>query len=178
MRDMADTANERIIAVMGATGSGKSALIRLVTGNEKIQVGSGLISGTYKPSLLIVIQAGKLSIESQLTLLCEFQIPPMSPHTASSTAASTSCSWIRPDLTTRIYPIEMFSRRYPSGSPHHIELVRNCLLLFTYTGSQTQECKAVRSATSQCSRSSAVKTAFGVSSFARHSGICSSAIPT
>jgi len=64
MRDMADTANERIIAVMGATGSGKSALIRLVTGNEKIQVGSGLISGTYKPSLLRVIQTGKLSIES------------------------------------------------------------------------------------------------------------------
>ena len=59
MREMADTANERIVAVMGVTGSGKSALIRLITGKEKIQVGSGLTSGTYKPSLLRVIQAGK-----------------------------------------------------------------------------------------------------------------------
>lgn len=51
MRNMANTANERIIVIMGATGSGKSALIRLVTGNEKIRVGNGLISGTYDSSL-------------------------------------------------------------------------------------------------------------------------------
>jgi ABC-type lipoprotein export system ATPase subunit len=46
---MADSDNERIVAVMGATGSGKSALIRLATGNAEIHVGTGLTSGSYKP---------------------------------------------------------------------------------------------------------------------------------
>lgn len=37
--------DERIIAVMGATGAGKSSLIRLVTENSEVAVGHGLTSG-------------------------------------------------------------------------------------------------------------------------------------
>ena len=37
--------HEVIIAVMGATGSGKSTFVRLVTGNEKIVIGETLNPG-------------------------------------------------------------------------------------------------------------------------------------
>jgi ABC-type lipoprotein export system ATPase subunit len=37
--------DERIIIVMGATGSGKSKLIRLATGDARVKVNHGLESG-------------------------------------------------------------------------------------------------------------------------------------
>lgn len=38
-------AEERIVALMGATGAGKSSMIKLATGNEDIAIGHGLTSG-------------------------------------------------------------------------------------------------------------------------------------
>jgi putative ribosome biogenesis GTPase RsgA len=39
-------AQERVVAVMGVTGVGKSSFIKLVTGDESIRVGQNLVSGT------------------------------------------------------------------------------------------------------------------------------------
>lgn len=41
-----------IIAVMGATGAGKSSLIKLLTERDDIEVGHGLTSGTLKWSVI------------------------------------------------------------------------------------------------------------------------------
>ena len=38
-------ATEQVIAVMGVTGAVTSAFIKLVTGDERIQVGKSLVSG-------------------------------------------------------------------------------------------------------------------------------------
>lgn len=39
----------RIVVVMGTTGSGKSRLVRLATGDESVQIGESLRSGQLSP---------------------------------------------------------------------------------------------------------------------------------
>ena len=46
------TASEKIIVVMGATGTGKSSFVRLVTGDPNVKVGHSLVSGDAMDSLL------------------------------------------------------------------------------------------------------------------------------
>ncbi|KAK5080134.1 hypothetical protein LTR05_008795 [Lithohypha guttulata] len=62
---MAANSRDHIIAVMGATGAGKSTFIRLVTGRDDVVVGDRLVSETNK------VTSYNLSIESEQIILVD-----------------------------------------------------------------------------------------------------------
>jgi ABC-type Mn2+/Zn2+ transport system ATPase subunit len=75
---------ERIVAVMGATGSGKSSLIKLATGDSDSRVGHGLKSGK------IHIQQDFTSIQRVLTVRLRIQKLSTSQPTPLSSLESKS----------------------------------------------------------------------------------------
>lgn len=50
-----------IIALMGATGSGKSSMIKLATGDERIVIGHGLTSREYSHVMLDLLRSTSMS---------------------------------------------------------------------------------------------------------------------
>lgn len=82
--------DEKIIAVCGATGSGKSTFVKLVTQSNDVVVGHGLASGKALPSMHNICRSDVNFTAQQLRIDVYLQRHKISLHTHSNFSDTTS----------------------------------------------------------------------------------------